>query len=321
MSSLLFRTDAGDEPADIKVTMASAAFGERTNGRYKMPLLPGETGPKSGGDWVPRGLQSATNLAGAIVESRQLGIWDRERSQIGLGLRPDLVERLAFATRRAVGQGADFNERSTYTELAAELELIHTEARQTAGANAAAQAGTNRHDVWEERGKSNLLFGTPDINEQIERLEQLLADNHLQRVPGLQERTVRNVALRAAGRFDDVLMDTRTGKLYMADLKTKKRPFWSWLEVRIQLAVYASAEWMLAEQPTFGDRVFYIPGPLHHVSQETGIVMRMPSDGGAPELRKINLVKGLEHARLARAVCDARSDGKSVESHAESVWS
>src|ERR1051325_9862330 len=77
--SLLFNPDAVKDVD--RTTMATARHGERvdTIGRYKMPLLPGESGPKSGGDWVPGGLQSATNLAGAIVESRELGIWERER--------------------------------------------------------------------------------------------------------------------------------------------------------------------------------------------------------------------------------------------------
>jgi hypothetical protein len=46
------------------------------------------------------GVQSATNLAGSIVESRMLGIWERERTQIGLAMRPDLVERLAFVINK-----------------------------------------------------------------------------------------------------------------------------------------------------------------------------------------------------------------------------
>jgi hypothetical protein len=332
VSSLFFRSDAGDDPSEeqARVSMANAPMGVRIDhlGRYKMPLLPGESGPKSGGDWVPRGVQSATNLAGAIVESRQLGIWDRERSQIGLALRPDLVERLSFATRKALAEGADFNERHTYKDLAAELELIHKEAKQTAGGNAAAQAGTNRHDVWETavgRDESS-LFGTPQINAQIQALNELLERKGLKRVLGLQERTVRNVHLRAAGRFDDVLITTRDipfsaseggiirkGTLLMADLKTKKRAFWSWLEVRIQLAVYATAEYMLACDT-------YVPGPKFHVSQDWGVIMRMPADGGAPELSRCNLRVGLAHAELARAVCDARSEGKSVAAHREAIW-
>lgn len=350
--SALF-TDTGQDEITDKVLMATASFGERTSaGRYKMPLLPGESGPKSGGDWVPRGLQSATNLAGSIVESRELGIWERERTQLGLAVRPDLYERMAFAVRRArhplhsdwsitrdmdgqittKGMGTvdlfspGVRLAEVAPELKAELALIHDEAKRQAGADAAARQGTNRHDVWEARGATGQLFGTPEINDQIERLEQLLADNHLRRVPGLSERVIRNVALRAAGRFDDILQDVRDGTLYMADLKTKRRQFYTWLEVRIQMAVYASAEWMLSTPDgqvnvDVAAPAYYTRGPGHYVNQEVGIVLRMPASGDAPELKRIDLVKGLAAAKLARQVCDMRSEAKSVAAHRETVWS
>lgn len=336
---MLFR----DDP-DLDDSPIGKVFGERYRGRYHLPLLPGERGVKSGGDWVPYGVQSATNLAGSIVESRMLGIWERERGQIGMAQRPDLVERLAFVIHKARAQGVDMASLKDSPEgkaLRAELELIHAEAKQTAGGNLAAQQGTNRHDVWEERARTSQLFGTPEVNEQIGKLEQLLTDAGLERVPGLQERTVRNVALCAAGRFDDVLRTTReirfpdkpcnkenghtclpAGTLLMADLKTKKRAFYSWLEVRIQLTVYATAEWMLdiehADQ--FVPHRPYVPGPKHHVNQQWGVVLWMPSNGDEPALKRCNLVKGWEHAQLARAVCDARSEAKNVAAHGEAMW-
>lgn len=337
MTSLLFNPtgQSENEPSD-----AGKLFGQRYNGRYHLPLLPGEKGTKParvsepGGNWVPRGVRSATNLAGAIVESRALGIWERELSQVGLALNPQLYERLAFLTNKARADGVDFLALRERPELRKELESIHAEAKRLAGGENAATAGTVRHDVWEARAPKlgqtdaagrpvlSKLFGTPEINAQIEALEALLAANGLERVPGLQERVVRNVALGAAGRFDDVLRDIETGVLYMADLKTKKRAYYTWLEVRIQLAVYATAEYML----TFDDNsqelnpACYTRGPGWHVDQEWGIVLRMPADGGAPELRRANLVRGYQDALLAVAVCEARAQGKSVYAHDESVW-
>lgn len=344
----LFSEDPYADHVD-RTTMATARMGERVDsvGRYKLPLLPGEKGPKSGGDWVPGGVQSATNLAGAIVESRQLGIWERERTQIGLAIRPDLVERLTFLinSNRFVKdilttpgtQSFDFgklNESAQGKAIKAELDLIHKEAKQAAGGNLAAQRGTNRHDAWEARAVTGQLFGTPEVNEQIEALEKLLQAKGLERVPGLHERTVRNTHLRAAGRFDDVLRTTReipgtapcgpksghtcipAGTLLMADLKTKRRSYYSWLEVRIQLAVYATAEWMLCNKVD----QHYDAGPKHHVSQEWGVILWAPSDGATPQLKRCNLTKGFQHAVLARAVCDARSEGKSVAAHAEAEW-
>jgi hypothetical protein len=347
----LFKPAPGD---DGKVTFASLAFGERhpTLGRYKLPLLPGEEGTKTGGDWVPRGVQSATNLAGSISETRALGIWERQRSQLGLALDGQLYERLAYLIRTALADGLDLNEKLSATELgqrvSAELELLHNEARERCGANMAATRGTALHNGWEHRAGSTepgsaLFSDVPQEGAMFVALETLLKRAGLERVPGLQERVVRHVELNAAGRFDDVLRTTRdivelnygpngevqnrvipAGTMFMADLKTKRDRFWSWLEVRIQLAVYATAEWMLetgnygAGQPA--QRAEYIPGPKHHVSQQWGVVLHMPQDGAPPALKRVNIQAGLRAARLARAVCDERSEGKSVATHGEAEW-
>ncbi len=300
-------------------------FGHRYNGRYHMPLLPGEQGTKSGGDWVPRGIQSATNLAGSISETRALGIWERERTQLGLALRPDLYERMAFAVRSRVNAGLDLGEKLRSTPdgaaLQAELELIHEEARAACKANAGAIHGTNRHDVWEARAATGQLLGTPEINDQVVAIEKLLERNGLARVHGLQEKVVRHTGLAAAGRFDDVLITTRelswlpVGTLLMADLKTSVTPFWSLLEVGIQLYVYATADWMLADDPSL-----YVPGPRYHVNQKWAVVLKAPRDGAAPELIRIDLEEAMVDAYLARDVCTRRSLGKSVHTLASSAW-
>jgi len=309
MSSSLF-SPPQDEPAK--------EFGKRYNERYHMPLLPGELGTKSGGNWVPYGIMSATNLAGAFVDSRSLSVWERERTQMGLARRPELFERLVFEVNLAIANGADvtkLGESKAGVALKAILLDLHKQAKTSVGAYQASTMGTNRHDVWEARAKTGGLFGTPAINAEILVLESLLADNHLVRVPGLQERVVRNVALNASGRYDDILMSEVTGRLYMADLKTKRTPFYSWVETWIQQAVYATAEYMLNDE-----RDGYVDGPAHHVDQEVGILLRMPSDGGKPYLERVDLMIGLRWAELARDITDARSFGKSKAARELAVW-
>lgn len=358
----------GPAPADDgKVTFANMAFGERhpTLGRYKLPLLPGEEGTKTGGDWVPRGIQSATNLAGSISETRALGIWERQRSQLGLALDGQLYERMAYLIRTALADGLDLNEKLSASELgkrvSAELELLHNEARERCGANMAATRGTALHNGWEHRAPieiepgvtdhglataepgSALFSDVPMEGAMFVALETLLKRAGLERVPGMQERVVRHVELSAAGRFDDVLRTTRdivwpkvdhgdviqryfipAGTMLMSDLKTKRDRFWSWLEVRIQLAIYATAEWMLINYPgaekMLAGSEWYAPGPKHHVSQEWGVVLHMPQDGAPPALKRVNIQAALRAARLARAACDERSEGKSVATHGEANW-
>lgn len=310
MTSSLFSNDKTHE--DVK------RFGERYNGRYHMPLLPGEEGTKSGGDWVPRGIMSATNLAGALVDSRALSVWERERGQIGLALRPELFEKLVFGVQSALLVGADVDnlkDSESGRLLVGLLAELHDLAKTASGGNRAAAMGTNRHDAWEQRGLTGQLTGTPQIQREILAVEQLLREHGLVRVPGLQERVVRNTEVNAAGRFDDILMSERTGRLYLADLKTKRKTFYSWLETWIQQWVYAGAEWMLDDNKTG-----YVPGPRHHVDQKSSILLRMPSDGGAPYLQRVDLQIARRWTLLARQVVDARSEAKSTRTFELTRW-
>ncbi len=303
------------------VSMADAPMGERgRNGRYKMPLLPGEQGVKSGGDWVPSGLQSMTNLAGSISETRALGIWERERSQIGLVLRPDLAERLSLAVNLARVEGVDLTRLKDYPELRAALEHIHEECKSAAGANAAREAGINRHTAWEHLSKTGTEIGTPQMNAENRTVRELLDAAGFEIIPELSERVVRNTAVDAAGRFDNIVLHRPTGRLIMADLKTKRGEFWGWMEIDAQLAGYAHADYMMEMTEGRPGDWHYIPGPLEHVDLTEGLVLHMPSDGSEPRLRRADLVEGWDVLRLARQVCNKRSYGKSVARKAESYW-
>jgi len=308
-----------------KETMANAPMGKRLegSGRYKMPLLPGESGPKSGGDWVSGGLQSMTNLAASISDTKALGRWELEQALIGVGLHPELAAELRNVVYAAKGRGVDFQalKDEPETRLRTALGLLAERAKDISGGNAARDAGIVRHDVWEVRGKTGEQAGTGQINTEIVSLEGLLDAAGFEVVPELVERTVRNLEVAAAGRFDNILMHRRTGQLYMADLKTKQKDFWSFLEIDAQLAGYAYAEYMLSQPPTFGDHVFYVDGPRAlGVDLTVGVVLHMPSNGARPRLRKADLVSGWETLQLARRVCTQRSFGRSVGRMAESYW-
>lgn len=304
--------------------MGDVPMGTRgPNGRYKMPLLPGEQGTKTGGDWLPGGLQSMTNLAGSISDTRALGIWEIEQILIGLGLSGshDLRGELRDAIMEAVRLETEFREIKNYPELKAFLADIAERAKDASGANDARNKGILMHDRWQEFSETQIFAG----DEEDQRLTKLVADlvdaAGFEVVPDLTERTVRNVALKAAGRFDNVLCYRRTGELYMADLKSKAKPFWSFLEIDAQLAGYARSEWMLRSCMTE-----YLRGPVNYVNLERGVVLHMPSrpdpvtGSQEPRLRKADLVTGWANMQLARQVCDARSYGRSAARMADSWW-
>lgn len=301
-------------------------FGNVYRGKYHMPLLPGEAGTKAGGDWVPYGCTRMTNLAGALEDTRALNVWEQGMGLIGLALAPELYEELVLLVHQARDAGVVFERLRDYPELRrllagephdsgkSEASIIGR-AKAIAKAGAAAQRGTNRHTAWEHRGRTDQLIGTPEIQRQLLAVEELLRGSGLVRVPGLSERVVRNVTLNAVGRFDDVLLETATGRLLIADLKTKATAFYSWTSVDAQLAGYAYAEWMLDDSGQS-----YEDGPVGSVDLTEGVVLHAPSDGSEPFLRRADLVHGWETMQVAKKVMELRAFGKSAGRERESVW-
>lgn len=298
-------------------------------GRYRMPLLPGDVSPKSvppGQDpWVSYGVQSMTNLAASISDTKALGIWETRQALIGIGLHPELAQELTIVVYRAKDAGVDFQDLRSHPDFTAELDAVIERAKDISGANAARDAGIAMHDEWELRGTSQQQGGA--YNAQLDQLEALLDAAGFDRVPELRERTVRNVTVNAAGRFDDILLHRKSGKLYMADLKSKRKKFWTWLEMDAQLAGYARSEWMLEWYSNGTGEPFcrYIPGPVHHVDLTEGVILHMPSGPDEegkqePRLRRADLTRGWRALQLARQVCDVRSDGKSAGRERESYW-
>lgn len=309
-------------------------FGYRYNGRYHMPLLEGEKGTKSCppgvAPWVPWGIQSTTEMVSANADSRGLNIWEQEQMLYGLHRNPSLFEEVTLDFARWEREGVDFSRIGEYPHVRKALTgggkrevaeaSIMGRAKQAAGANEARQAGTNRHVAWEHYCKTGEYIGTPDIKSQILALVELLERHRLQVVPELTERVIRNCAVNAAGRFDNVLLDMATGRLLMADLKTKWKAFWTWMEVDAQLATYARAEWMLSWPGGPDAPPVYEPGPVHHVDLKVGVVLHMPSKSAPPRLRPADLEYGWEVAQHARKTVEMRSYGKSAERHAMGDW-
>jgi hypothetical protein len=296
-------------------------FGQRgANQRYHMPLLPGETPPKAkGADWVPWGVQSVTNLVGAFEDTRALSTWEQALALVGLALAPELHGEMVLIVHEAISRGVPYDDKTLRAMLAGYPgragESIIGRAKDIAKANAAAQRGTNAHRAWEHRGKTGELIGTSEHTRIVLETERLLEEAGLERIIGLSERVVRNVEVKAAGRFDDILLERSTGRLLMSDLKTQSAAFYSWMTVDAQLAVYANAEYMLSE-----DGRGYVQGPASFgVDDNEGVILHVPSDGGQPRLERADLVQGWETAKLARRVVDHRAAGKSVERFSRSV--
>lgn len=318
-----------------EVGEAPKIFGQTYNGRYHMPLAPGESGPKSGGQYVSRGCMRATNVSGALEDTRALSVWEQALGLVGLVLEPKLYEELRGIVLRAVADGTDFEKLREYPALKETLAgTAHDQEKQAAsligrakviaGANAAAERGTADHDAWEKRATGELT-GTSRSRSQVLRTEQLLADAGLIRVPGYQERVVRNLALGGVtGRIDDVVMELATGRLLIADLKTKATKFYSRTAVDIQLSIYARSELLLADALSecglFGPGEWYEPGLLTQVDQGEGVIMHVPSDGAPAQLERADLEEGWRDALLAMRIIERRASGRGSERMKRAIW-
>jgi hypothetical protein len=317
------------QPSAAKVVKE---YGTVHNGRYHMPLLPGEQGPKDGSPWVSRGLQRMTNLVGAAEDTRALSVWEQAVMLIGLAQSPELYEELVVLLAEYDGvdavnlkkehpdlkqilAGAVFDQPASEASFAGRAKAV-------ARGNAAATMGTVRHAAWEHFCETGNLIGTPAVRESTMRTAALLAEAGLQVVPGLQERVVRNVALGAVGKFDNVLLEVATGRLVMADLKTKVNPFFSRMALDAQLAGYARAEWMLAEKddPWARDEEgAYVMGPVHYVDQTEAVVMHVPSDGSPATLERCDLEYGWRVCLNAKEAIELRTIGKAQATHERAI--
>lgn len=223
-----------------ETSMAARRHGTRWNGRYKLPLLPGEQGPKAGGDWVPGGLQSVTNMLDGFEDQRGLQMWEQEGLLYGLVKQPSLFEEAALLAAEADRKGIEWSDLGGGYQTDPELvtrgkeirKLLHGandrdaaetsivgRAKQAAGFNEARQAGTNRHTAWEHFCATGELIGTPAMQDQVRAMYELITEAGLEIVPELSERVVRNVALKCAGRFDNILWYAILRRFIMADLK------------------------------------------------------------------------------------------------------
>lgn len=316
MTSQLFASASG-LPEEV-----GKVFGQRgANQRYHMPLLPGEVPPKAkGADWVPWGVQSVTNLVGAFEDTRALSTWEQALALVGLALAPEIYRELQAMVIEALKRNVPYDDKTLRAMLAGYPGRaggsIIGRSKAIVKANDAAGLGTAAHTTWEYRGLTGDLSGYATERLITIKAEELLEQAGLERVPGLSERVVRNVEVGAAGRFDDILLERSTGRLLMADLKTKSTAFYSWMTVDAQLAVYANAEYMLTE-----GNAHYAFGPKGiGVDLTEGVILHVPSDGGQPRLERADLVQGWETAKLARRVVDHRAAGKNVDRFNRSAW-
>jgi hypothetical protein len=248
-------------------------------GRYK--LLHPVTGKKV--NWT-----RATTYAKSIQDTFALSQWAQRMTLKGAALRPDIV---AAVSTLDVKKDKD------------RVNTLVEDAKKAAGNKVAANLGTAVHAFTEDRDKA--LVGIPvkaqaipdDLRPTVDAYELLLRDFGLEPVPGLIEFSTGVVQYEIAGTSDRCYKVTRditfklgkrtvtlyAGEYVIGDVKTGAKLDYGWLEICIQLAIYAQRlntsgvwDWNTGQwgKPTLPDN----PEVLLKVRTDVGLIPHLPVD-------------------------------------------
>jgi hypothetical protein len=257
--------------------------------RYGRYLIPD---PVTG---VEKSWTRATTWAKTISDTYKLHQWQERMTAKGLTMRPDLFARIMT------------------TEDKNELNQICEEAKNAAGAKVGANMGTALHSFTEAKDRGEEVRSMPAIlKTAVDSYSSALEAQHLLPIRDFIEAVIIVPELGVAGRLDRILTNTapvgrweEAGHVFIGDVKTAANIGYSWLEVSIQLAIYAHAAKIWDPK----NKVFR---DMPKVDQHEAIVMHMPvpsaANTGYTDLYRVNIAKGWEYALLAGQIRDARKD-------------
>lgn len=266
-------------------------------GRYVLPHP--ETGEEQG--WT-----RATTWAKTISDTFKLHQWQERMVAKGLAVRPDLYA--------LVGTTDDKNE----------LNRICEDAKNAAGSKIGANLGTAVHNYTEQidRGAEFRSIGIPStVANDVVAYGEMMTTYGLLPVRDMIERVILNTKLGVAGRLDRILTNTKPvgiwdepGELFIGDVKTAANIGYSWLEVAIQLAIYANADyfWNIETQT-------YEPVPPLDLRE--AIVMHVPVQQGEATPYRVDIEMGWKYAELAGLIRQARSNKKLAVRLGETIMS
>lgn len=226
----------------------------------------------------------ATTFAKSISDTFTLSLWSQRMVAKGLAMRPDLV---------AAAAAMSLDEREKLNKLA-------ETAKETAGAKTGANLGTALHAFTEQLDKGETVTAPPPFDRHVAAYATALADAGIEVVPDLIEQTVAVPDFGGiAGTFDRVVK--HDGRHKILDLKTGRDLEYGWMEIAVQLAIYANA-------PAYFDKSSkeWVELPAD-MDKETALVVHLPAQKEAKAtVHEVDIAAGWEIAQLCHAVRQAR---------------
>lgn len=261
--------DVGPEPPKV---------GERVNGQYLLPGLDGK----------PRKYMSVTNLVDRLDDKWAINAWEKRCILLGLTVREDLYAKACglFPTDK---DG---------------LDAILREAKVAGGGEEGANRGSALHGFFEHSDRGHPSRAPLNYRGHVEQYERVLAAHSIRVIPELIERTVVNVDLGYAGRFDNIVHTPDLG--YVILDKKSQQQFFSWSKITAQQAAYARAPYMF-------DPVTGRLAPMPKVNPDVALILHCPLEGphvGKMEMHMVDLNIGWEDVELAQALRLSRNRGQ-----------
>ena len=238
------------------------------------------------------GYTRVSTLAGALDDKSSLIDWASANAMVGMVKDPSVSAQIGSLTSK-------YGDPWYAPEGKKALKPLIKRAQEAGGSDRASGLGTSVHEFtevidegrWPEFAPAELVPWLHAYRERMEGFECL----------GM-EMFVVNDELKTAGSFDRVWR-MPDGRVVVGDLKSGRSDNTYPLKVSLQVAVYANS--VRYDQAT-GER-----SPIHpDLDLTTGLLVHAPIlGGGKPEVKvyPLDLVRGLELARLAVQVREARS--------------
>lgn len=307
--------------------------------RSTAPQLPVKGGRYRGPDpetGKAASFMRTTNFAEAIADKIMLNEWQLRMCVLGLVKRPDLLAR-AQSMVQAHG-GIPLYELAKLQRQV--LNGISLDARLAAGSKERARKGTILHKHTQEldMGRKTLNDVPQEFRRDAQAYLKVMEEQGFACIPDLIERSTALPSYQVAGTFDRILRVTQdqemvtldegravqlhAGEFVIGDVKSGADLSYAWLEILIQLSVYAHGveeagvavpepspngppTWRWAALSEFG---------VERIRTDVGIVMHVPYGEGRAQLKYADLVTGWRGAKICKTALDYRkiADGHEV---------
>lgn len=238
------------------------------------------------------GYTRVSTLAGTLDDKSNLLTWAAANALVGMVRNKEIAYQVgSLASKHA--------DPWNVPEGKTALKSLVDRAQKAGGSEEASGMGTAFHELcevvdeggWPEYAPTELVPWLHDYRETLSGYGWLDSEPFLV-----------NDELKTAGSMDR-LFRTPDGRIVAADIKSGKHDPTYPLKVTLQVAVYANS--VRYDQVT-GER-----SPIHpDIDLERGLLIHAPiRGGGRPKttVYELDLVKGMEFARLALAVREARA--------------